>query len=210
MILYDYYRSSAAYRVRIALNLKELDYQQQTVSLVAGEQRSAEHLARNPQGFVPALQDGELLLTQSMAICEYLDERYPETRSFLPSSIADRAKVRAMALLVACDIHPLNNLRMLKYIVSELGASHEQKTDWYQHWVYQGFDALEQMLDANAGDFCFGDQVSLADISLVPQVYNAHRFECDMSRYPNINRVNENCIQLKPFMMAHPDQQVTE
>ncbi|RTE65744.1 maleylacetoacetate isomerase [Amphritea opalescens] len=209
MILYDYFRSSAAYRVRIALNLKELDYQQQQVSLIDGEQRSAEHLARNPQGFIPALQDGDLLLTQSIAICEYLDERCPNISPFLPSSIDDRAKVRAMALLVACDIHPVNNLRMLKYLVSELGVSSEQKTDWYQHWIYQGFDALEQMLAESAGDFCFGNQVSLADISLVPQVYNAYRFDCDMSHYPNITRVNENCIQLAPFIKAHPDQQVT-
>lgn len=206
MILYDYFRSSAAYRVRIALNLKALDYQQIPVSLVDGEQRSAEHLARNPQGFVPALLDGELLLTQSLAICEYLDECYPQVTPLLPTSVGDRAKVRAMAMLVACDIHPVNNLRVLKYLASELDVNDTQKNQWYQHWVYQGFDALEEILAQNAGEFSFADQLSLADVFLVPQVYNAHRFNCDMSRYPNINRVNDNCITLKAFADAHPDQ----
>ncbi|MDO6562466.1 maleylacetoacetate isomerase [Amphritea sp. 1_MG-2023] len=209
MILYDYYRSSAAYRVRIALNLKAIDYQQVPVNLVAGEQRSAAHLARNPQGLVPALLDGELLLTQSMAICEYLDETYPQVTPLLPAASADRAKVRAMALLVACDIHPLNNLRVLKYLLTELGGSDTQKTQWYQHWVYQGFDALESMLAVNAGAFSFGDQLSLADVSLIPQVFNANRFNCDMSRYPHICRVNDNCLQLKGFIDAHPDRQGT-
>ncbi|WP_428033343.1 maleylacetoacetate isomerase [Amphritea sp.] len=207
MILYDYCRSSAAYRVRIALNLKGVDYQQVPISLLAGEQRSAEYLQRNPQGLVPALQDGELLLTQSLAICEYLEESCPGAQPLLPENAADRAKVRSMAQLVACDIHPLNNLRMLKYLVSELGVSEAQKTQWYQHWIYQGFDALEQILSDTAGDYSFADDVTLADLYLVPQVFNANRFGCILDCYPNIVRVNENCLKLKAFADAHPDLQ---
>lgn len=178
MILFDYCRSSAAYRVRIALNLKQMPYEQVPVSLLAGEHVAAEHLGRNPQGFVPALQDGEVMLTQSLAICEYLDDAYPQTQQLMPADAVGKAKVRAMAQLIACDIHPVNNLRMLKYLVAELGASDEQKTIWYQHWVYKGFDALEQMLaDTDAtGDFCYADQPTLADLCLVPQVFNANRF----------------------------------
>ncbi|WP_299195816.1 maleylacetoacetate isomerase [uncultured Amphritea sp.] len=208
MILYDYCRSSAAYRVRIALNLKEVDYQQVPVSLLAGEQGSAEYLARNPQGLIPALQDGDLLLTQSLAICEYLDETCSEVQPLLPKNPADRAKVRAMAQLVACDIHPLNNLRMLKYLVSELGASDEQKIQWYQHWIYQGFDALEQLLAETADEYSFGGEVTLADLCLVPQVFNANRFNCALDSYPNIVRVNANCVKLKAFASAHPDLQL--
>lgn len=207
MLLFDYCRSSAAYRVRIALNLKKMPYKQVPVSLLAGEHVEDKHLNRNPQGFVPALQDGDLMLTQSLAICEYLDDAYPESVSLLPGSAADKARVRAMAQLIACDIHPVNNLRILKYMVSELGAVDEQKTTWYQHWIYKGFDALEQILSESAGLYCFGDQVTLADLCLVPQVFNANRFKCDLSGYPNIVRVNENCLKLECFTNAHPDLQ---
>ncbi|MBN1007822.1 maleylacetoacetate isomerase [Amphritea pacifica] len=207
MILYDYCRSSAAYRVRIALNLKEVEYQQVPVSLLAGEQRSAEYLARNPQGLVPALEDGVLLLTQSLAICEYLEESCSGGVPLLPETAADRATVRAMAQLIACDIHPLNNLRMLNYLVSELGVSEGEKTEWYRHWIYQGFTALEQLLSQVSGRYSFGDQVSLADLCLVPQVFNANRFNCDLERYPNIVRINENCLQIQAFAAAHPDLQ---
>jgi len=209
MILFDYCRSSAAYRVRIALNVKGIQYEQVPVSLLAGEQASDEHLRRNPQGLVPALQDGDLILTQSLAICEYLDEAYPGTKQLLPDSASDKAKVRSIAQLIACDIHPVNNLRMLKYLVSELGASDEQKTVWYQHWIYKGFDALERILAESeiAGDFCCGDEPTLADLCLVPQVFNANRFNCDMDRYPNIVRINDSCLKLKPFADAHPDLQ---
>ncbi len=207
MILYDYCRSSAAYRVRIALNLKEVDYQQVPVSLLAGEQRSDDYLAKNPQGLVPALQDGDLLLTQSLSICEYLQETCTAGPSLLPETPADRARVRAIAQLVACDIHPVNNLRLLNYLVSELGIGDEQKIQWYQHWVYQGFDALEQILAATAGDYCVGNEVTLADLCLVPQVFNARRFNCALEDYPNIVRVNDNCLKLKAFADAHPDLQ---
>lgn len=207
MILFDYCRSSAAYRVRIALNYKGLPYEQVPVSLLDGDQCSEAHLARNPQGLVPALQDGDLILNQSLAICEYLDDEYPDTEKLLPAIASEKAKVRAMAQLIACDIHPVNNLRMLKYMVAELGATDEQKTTWYQHWIYKGFDALEVILADTAGEYCFGDSVTLADLCLVPQVFNANRFKCDMSRYPNIVRVNENCLKLKAFADAHPDLQ---
>lgn len=209
MILFDYCRSSAAYRVRIALNLKQMPYEQVPVSLLAGEHVAIEYLSRNPQGLVPALQDGEVMLTQSLAICEYLDDAYPQTQQLMPADAVGKAKVRAMAQLIACDIHPVNNLRMLKYLVAELGASDGQKTTWYQHWIYKGFDALEQMLaDSDmTGDFCYGDQPSLADLCLVPQVFNANRFKCVMSRYPNIVRINDNCVKVKAFADAHPDLQ---
>lgn len=209
MILYDYCRSSAAYRVRIALNLKALAYQQVPVSLLAGEQASAEHLARNPQGLVPALQDGDLMLTQSLAICEYLDEAYPESVPLMPDNAVGRARVRALAQLVACDIHPVNNLRMLKYLVAEFSASDEQKTRWYQHWVYRGFDALEALLAGSdaTGHYCHGDQPTLADLCLVPQVFNAQRFKCNLERYPTIARINANCLAVPAFAAAHPDLQ---
>ena len=207
MILFDYCRSSAAYRVRIALNVKQLAYEQVPVNLVNGAQRSAEHLARNPQGLVPALQDGDLTLSQSLAICEYLDEAYPESIQLLPSGAADKARVRAMAQLIACDIHPVNNLRMLKYLVSELGASEEQKLTWYRHWIYQGFDALETILEQYSGKYCFGDRLSLADVFLVPQVFNANRFGCNLDRYPNIVRINESLLHSGAIQAAHPDLQ---
>ncbi|MEH6577744.1 MAG: maleylacetoacetate isomerase [Amphritea sp.] len=209
MILFDYCRSSAAYRVRIALNLKALQYEQVPVSLLAGEQSSQAHLARNPQGLVPALQDGDLMLTQSLAICEYLDEAYPESVQLLPAGASGKARVRALSQLVACDVHPVNNLRILKYLVAEFDVTDEQKTSWYQHWIYQGFDALEAML-ANSGEtgkFCHGDLPTLADTCLVPQVFNANRFKCDLSCYPNIVRINDNCLALPAFAQAHPDNQ---
>jgi len=209
MILYDYCRSSAAYRVRIALNLKKMPYEQVPVSLLAGEHVAEEHLSRNPQGLVPALQDGEVMLTQSLAICEYLDDAYPQSQQLLPADAIGKAKVRAMAQLIACDIHPVNNLRILKYLVAEQGVTDEEKTTWYQHWIYKGFNALEHMLSGSdaTGDFCYGDQPTLADLCLVPQVFNANRFKCDMSRYPNIVRINDNCVKANAFAEAHPDLQ---
>ncbi len=208
MILYDYCRSSAAYRVRIALNLKGLAYEQVPVSLLAGEQAQPAHLARNPQGLVPVLEDGGLQISQSLAICEYLDEAYPETLPLLPEAAIERARVRSLAQLVACDIHPVNNLRILKYLVAELGASEAQKLDWYRHWIHEGFRALEaRLVEGERGDFCHGDMPTLADLCLVPQVFNANRFKCDLSAYPRIVQVNENCLQLETFAKAHPDLQ---
>lgn len=207
--LYGYFRSSAAYRVRIALNLKDLAYDQIPVNLVKGEQRGDEQLARNPQGMVPSLGlDDGVVLNQSLAICEYLDEVYPAP-ALLPADALARARVRSLAQLVACDTHPLNNLRVLKYLVGELGADDNAKLTWYRHWVTEGFTALEAALagGANTGDFCHGDTPTLADICLIPQVYNAERFECDLSAYPTIQRIAANCRALPAFANAAPEAQ---
>ncbi|MGB0467038.1 MAG: maleylacetoacetate isomerase [Pontibacterium sp.] len=209
MILYDYCRSSAAYRVRIALNLKGLDCEQVPVNLLKAEHRDDAHLARNPQGLVPAFEDQGAMINQSLAICEYLDDAYPETAQLLPLSPLDKARVRGLAQLIACDIHPVDNLRVLKYLVSEFGASDEQKTTWYQHWIHEGFKGLERRLaeSEQTGVFCHGDQPGLADICLVPQVFNANRFKTDLSNYPTIMRISEACNQLAAFADAHPDLQ---
>ncbi|MBW6392554.1 maleylacetoacetate isomerase [Billgrantia antri] len=207
--LYGYYRSSAAYRVRIALNLKGLAYDQAPVNLVKGEQRGEENLARNPQGLVPVLEtDGGIQLTQSLAICEYLDERYPEP-PLLPADAQGRARVRSLAQLVACEIHPLNNLKVLKYLVHELKLDDEAKLAWYRHWIAEGFAALEARMagEPATGTFCHGDSPTLADLCLVPQVFNAERFECDLSPYPTIRRIAERCRELEAFAKAAPGEQ---
>ncbi|GAA0559737.1 maleylacetoacetate isomerase [Halomonas salifodinae] len=207
--LYGYFRSSAAYRVRIALNLKGLAYDQAPVNLVKGEQRGEDFLARNPQGLVPALvTDDGARLTQSLAICEYLDERYPDP-ALLPADAAGRARVRALAQSVACEIHPLNNLRVLKYLTGELGVDEAAKMTWYRHWITEGFAALEAQLsrEAGSGDFCHGDTPGLADLCLVPQVFNAERFACDLAPYPRIRRIVANCRALDAFARAAPEAQ---
>ncbi|AQU84121.1 MULTISPECIES: maleylacetoacetate isomerase [unclassified Halomonas] len=207
--LYGYFRSSAVYRVRIALNLKGLDYDQVPVNLVKGEQLSGDYLARNPQGLVPSLVlDDSSVISQSLAICEYLDEVHP-TPALLPVAALARVRVRALAQSVACDIHPLNNLRVLKYLVGELGIEKEAKLAWYCHWIAEGFQALEATLaaDPTTGDFCHGDTPTLADICLVPQAYNAERFECDLSAYPTIQRIVANCRALPAFEKAAPEAQ---
>ncbi|OUE44086.1 maleylacetoacetate isomerase [Billgrantia desiderata SP1] len=207
--LYGYFRSSAAYRVRIALNLKGLAYEQVAVNLVKGEQRAEENLARNPQGLVPVLEtDDGTRLTQSLAICEYLEERHPEP-ALLPGDPAGRARVRSLAQLVACEIHPLNNLKVLKYLVHELKLDEAAKLAWYRHWIAEGFTALEARLSGEAatGAFCHGDSPSLADVCLVPQVFNAERFECDLSAYPTIRRIAERCRAMEAFAKAAPGAQ---
>jgi maleylacetoacetate isomerase len=201
--LYDYYRSSAAYRVRIGLNLKGVEYHSVDVSLINGDQRSPEHLARNPQGFVPVLDVGEGVLTQSLAILDYLDAKHPEPR-FVPADPLARSRTLAMALTVACDIHPLNNLRVLKYLGRELSVAEEARNDWYRHWVVQGFDALEQM--AGEGPFLGSDAPDMADICLVPQMYNARRFEVDLTPYPRLVAADAAAQKIEAFAAAHPDR----
>jgi len=208
MKLYDYFRSTAAYRVRITLNLKGLEYQQIPVNLLTGEDRGADYRAVNPQGLVPALAVDGTILAQSLAICEYLDEISPEP-PLLPGDANQRARIRALAQMVACDIHPVNNLRILKYLTGELGVSEEQKQTWYHHWIHEGFRPIEQLLaeQASRGKFCFGDPVTLADVCLVPQVYNARRFELDLTPYPRIVQIEQACLELDAFNRARPENQ---
>ena len=203
-LLHDYFRSSAAYRVRIALNLKGIDYDRHAVNLVEGEQKAVEYRALNPQGFVPMLEIDDLRLTQSLAIMVYLDQKFPEP-PLMPRDPADGAHVRAMAMTIACDIHPLNNLRVLKYL-SQLGINQRQRDDWYRHWVTEGLEALEQMSAPRAGVFLFGDTVSLADVCLVPQLYNARRFSVPITPYPTLRRADESASALPAFAAAHPDR----
>jgi maleylacetoacetate isomerase len=206
VILYDYYRSSAAYRVRIALNLKNVDYERRVVSLLDGEQTSAEYRALNPQGLVPLLEIDGHRLTQSVAIINYLDIRYP-VPPLIPAAAAERAHVVALAMLVACDIHPLNNLRVLKYLKGEMGQPQEAVDRWYAHWIREGFTALEAMAAPTAGKFLFGDGPTGADVCLVPQLYNARRFDVPLDDFPTLLRAEENANQIGAFAAAHPDRQ---
>lgn len=201
--LYNYGRSSAAYRVRIALNLKGLDYQAIPIDLRADAQRQPAYLARNPQGLVPCLIDGSIALSQSLAIIDYLDERYP-TPPLLPEAPADRARVRSLALLIACDIHPLNNLRVLRYLEHQLRCDEAARLAWYHHWIALGFQAIEAVLAEHAGAFCCGDRPTLADLCLVPQVYNARRYACDLGPYPTIRAVDQRCREIEAFARAAP------
>jgi maleylacetoacetate isomerase len=210
MKLYTYFRSSAAYRVRIALNLKGLSYDAVPVHLLkeGGQQRQEDYRRINPSGLVPAFQDERITLTQSMAIIEYLDERFPAV-PLLPQDAPGRARVRELAQIVACDIHPLNNLRVLRHLVHELKLSEEQKNEWIRHWIREGLAGLEAHLarDPAAGPFCHGSSPTIADCFLVPQVFNAQRFEIDIAAYPNIARIHALCIDLPAFAAAHPSKQ---
>jgi maleylacetoacetate isomerase len=204
-VLFDYYRSSASYRVRIALNLKGVEYRAVPVDLAAGAQKGAEFRAVNPQGFVPMLEDGGRRITQSLAIIHYLDATRPEP-PLVPADPADRAHVAALALTVACDIHPLNNLRILKHLTGELGLSEEVKGEWIARWIGEGFAALEALAAPQAGRFLFGDSPTLADICLVPQMYNARRFHVPLDSFPLLVRVDGEATSLDAFAVAHPDR----
>ena len=210
MKLYSYFRSSAAYRVRIALNLKGLAYDTVPVHLTrgGGEQFAPGYRKLNPQALVPVLQDGGRLFTQSLAIIEYLDEVHPQN-PLLPKDPAARARVRALALAIACDLHPLNNTRVLNYLTGPMGLGDDAKRIWYHHWIAEGLRALEASLvsDRETGRFCHGDAPGLADCCLVPQLANAYRFKCDVSSYPTLLRVEKNCQALEAFRRAAPDQQ---
>jgi maleylacetoacetate isomerase len=206
--LYDYFRSSAAFRVRIALNLKGIPYEQVSIHLRRKEQSAPDYLALNPTGLVPALEDDGQILIQSLAIIEYLDETHPEP-PLLPGHPADRARVRGLAQIVACDIHPIDNLRVLLFVKHELGHDDAAVERWYNHWIVQGFGGMERILadDGMAGDFCHGDEPTLADICLVPQVINAQRYKLDLSPYPAIQRIFANCLKLPAFDRAMPAKQ---
>ena len=208
MKLYGYFRSSASYRVRIALSLKGLDYDLQPVHLRRGEQRAPEFLQRNPQGLVPALEDDGALLTQSLAIIEYVEERHPEPPLLPPASV-DRAWVRAMTQIVACDIHPINNLRILQYLENDLGLDDDARAAWARRWIDEGFAALDAMLknEPRAGRHCFGDRPTLADVCLVPQVFNSRRVGVDLARYPTLTRIHDNCMGLPAFADQAPERQ---
>jgi len=212
--LYSYFRSSAAYRVRIALNLKGVPYQIRPVHLVhnGGEQHGSAYRSINPQGLVPCLEWTDSRgrnqhLSQSTAICEYLEEKYPQPQ-LLPADIVARAQVRSLMQVIACDLHPLNNLRVLRYLEEQQELSKQDKMDWYFHWLDEGFKAIEARLHKNLSeDYCFGNEVTLADAFLIPQVYNALRFKFDMEPFEKIVQVYQHCTSLKAFRIAAPENQ---
>ena len=202
--LYDYYRSSASFRVRIALNIKKISYEVQHIHLVEGEQQKNTYKELNPLGRVPTLVDGQTTLTQSLAIIDYLDKKYPTPR-LMSENPAERAHMLSFALTIAADIHPLNNLAARKYLTERLGATENAGNLWYAYWILNGFTALEKVLQKSAGTFCFGSMLSIADICLIPQVYNAHRFGINLSEFPIINRINKHCLTLPEFQKATPE-----
>lgn len=211
MKLYSYYRSSCSYRARIALNFKGLEYEYIPVHLVrnGGEQHRPEYAALNPQELVPTFIDGDFILTQSMAIMEYLEEKYPKP-SLMPKDAEQRAYVRQISLIQVADIHPINNLKVLNHLSTELQVTQQQKTEWYHKWIRQGFEATEKLLERSpfrTGPYVCGDQVTLADMCLVPQVYNARRYELPLDNYPIITQIEQNCLKLDCFADASPENQ---
>ncbi|MDG1438063.1 MAG: maleylacetoacetate isomerase [Emcibacteraceae bacterium] len=208
IILHGFWRSSAAYRLRIALNLKKIDHIQQNYALGKGEHKTDEFIAKNPQGLVPALEVDGKIITQSLTIIEYLDHMKVENR-LLPTDPDERARVQSIAYSIACEIHPLNNLRVLKYLKGPLALDEESVNTWYRHWVKEEFTALEKKLSADreTGKFCHGDTPGFADTFLIPQIYNAQRFNCDLSAYPTIMAINERCLAMSEFKDAIPENQ---
>ena len=208
--LYNYFRSSASYRVRIALNLKGLTYEYVPVHLLkdGGQQLAPSFRALNPEALVPVLDDDGAVLTQSLAIIEYLEETRPEP-PLLPSDVIERAYVRSIALAIACEIHPLNNLRVLRYLVKTLGVTEEQKNEWYRYWVEQGLASVEARLIAErrSGRYALGDVVTLADVLIVPQIFNAKRMDCRLDALPTVMRIFDNCMELTAFVDAQPSAQ---
>jgi maleylacetoacetate isomerase len=206
MKLYSYYRSSAAYRVRIALNIKQIEYKIEPVNLLKKEHKSADYLTKQPQGLVPCLETNNgQFLAQSGAILSYLDSLYPNSTLLVPDPF-QAAKIQSFVDMIACDIHPICNLRILSYLTNTLKVHSDQKLAWYQHWIVIGFEALESMLEKTK--YCFGEQITLADVYLIPQVYNALRFEVDMAAFPQILSVYQNCNQLDAFIQAMPENQL--
>jgi maleylacetoacetate isomerase len=211
MKLYSYWRSSAAYRVRIALNLKGLEHEIVPVNMLkdGGEQLGDAYKQINPQGLVPTLVDGDITLTQSLAILEYLEEQYPQVNLLLGDT-GDRARIRQFAQLTACDIHPLNNLRVLKYLKQGLNIADDAKDAWYRHWIMLGFEAFENSLvkAKPTGPYCLGAEVTLADLCLIPQMYNAHRFDVPLEAYPTLCAIEQACLELDAFKQASPEKQI--
>lgn len=207
--LHSYFRSSAAFRVRIALHLKNLPFEVLGVHLVKEEQKASAYIEKNPQGLVPLMETPSGKIFQSLSMIEYLEECYPNKAPLLPGEPMARAYVRAISQMVACDIHPLNNLRVLAYLKNEFEITDEQKMQWYHHWLQAGFSAIEQVLNHKnyAKNCCFGNEPTMADVCLIPQVYNAYRFECPMDDYPTIKRIWEHCMQLSAFEKASPENQ---
>ncbi|MDG1707376.1 MAG: maleylacetoacetate isomerase [Emcibacteraceae bacterium] len=208
IILHGFWRSSAAYRVRIALNLKGIDYTQKNYVLGKGEHKADDFIAKNPQGLVPALEVDGKMVTQSLTIIEYLDHIKAENR-LLPTAPDERARVQSIAYAIACEIHPLNNLRVLKYLKGPLELDEEAVNSWYRHWVAEEFTALEAKLSSEneTGKFCHGDTPGFADTFLIPQIYNAQRFNCDVSAYPTLMAINERCLAMDEFERAIPENQ---
>lgn len=208
MKLYNYFRSSAAFRVRIALNLKGLQYESISKALPKNEQRAADYLALNPQGLIPALDVDGTVISQSLAIIEYLNDLHPQP-PLLPAEPLARAQVRSMALAIACDIHPLNNLRVLNYLRQNLGQDDDGVNAWYRHWISEGFRGLEQQVagHSSARRHCFGDSLSLVDIFLVPQIYNARRFNVDVTPFPTLVAISSHLESLPAFAAARPEAQ---
>jgi maleylacetoacetate isomerase len=204
-VLFDYFRSSASYRVRIALGLKGVEYDSVPVNLAEGAQKAAEYQAQNPQGFVPMLEVNGIRITQSLAIIDYLDTLWPEPK-LVPQDATDRAHVLGLALIIACDIHPLNNLRVLKYLAGPLGQDEAARNAWVSHWISEGFTALQAMAAPRAGRFLFGDEPGLADICLAPQIYNARRFNVSLDAFPLLTRIDAEAVKLEAFAAAHPDR----
>lgn len=209
MKLYDYFRSSASYRVRIALRLKNLEAEYAQIHLLnnGGEQHSLSYGKINAQNLVPTLEDNERCLTQSLAIIEYLDEQYP-TPPLLSEDPYQRGQIRSLAQMISCDIHPLNNLRVLQYLKQHFSADDAAVRRWYQHWIREGFNAFEKQLESTqqCSEFCVGNAVSLADLCLIPQVYNAVRFEVDLGAYSRIDKINQHCLTMPAFIMAGPEK----
>jgi maleylacetoacetate isomerase len=209
--LYSYWRSSAAYRVRIALNLKGIDYEIVPVHLTedGGAQHADEFRAINPQELVPVLVDRSRVVRQSLAIIEYLEEAYEGERKLLPATARERARVRNLAHIIACDIHPLNNLRVMQYLEREFNTPQVERERWTQHWIREGFTAFERLLvnNVSTGEFCEGDEPTMADICLAPQVYNAKRWSVDLSPFPLIQRISDACLRLDEFERARPENQ---
>ena len=209
--LYSYWRSSAAYRVRIGLNLKNIEHEIVPVNMLkdGGEQHSDAYREVNPQGLVPTLVDDDLTLTQSLAILEYLDEKYPQA-PLLPADTAGRARARQLAQLVACDIHPLNNLRVLKYLKRELNVEDAAKDSWYRYWIMLGFEAFESAITKidRVGPYCLGEEITLVDLCLIPQMYNAHRFDLPLQHYPTLCTIEQVCLELEAFQLASPEKQI--